>query len=145
MLNVLSQSNIEMSFLLLTYVFVSGVAESDEVEDELWNLLEIIHRKGTRLKQEAEVLQNSIREQGNLSQESDYQQQPFSPYTNENVPEDRDMLLNKLAELEAEVLTGRVHTTRLQEDLENLMTAKHDLEEQLKAVVSQRGKRSNIF
>lgn len=111
------------------------------MEDELWNLLEIIHRKGTRLKREAEVLQNSIRDQGNLSEESDYQQQqPFSPYTNENVQEDRDMLLNKLAELEAEVLAGRVHTTRLQEDLENLMTAKHDLEEQLKAVVTQRGK-----
>lgn len=105
----------------------------------MWNLLEVIHRKGTRLKLEAEALQNTIRDQGNLSQESDYQQQAFSPYPNENVPEDRDMLLNKLAELEAEVLSGRVHTTRLQEDLENLMTAKHDLEEQLKAVVSQRG------
>lgn len=101
--------------------------------------MEIIHRKGTRLKREAEALQSSIREQGNLSEESDYQQQGFSPYTNENVQEDRDMLLNKLAELEAEVLAGRLHTTRLQEDLENLMAAKHDLEEQLKAVVSQRG------
>lgn len=122
------------------FIFVPGTGESDEVEDELWNLLEIIHRKGTRLKHEAEVLQNSIREQGNLSEESDYQQQAFSPYANENVQEDRDMLLSKLAELEAEVLAGRVHTTRLQEDLENLLTAKHDLEEQLKAVVTQRGR-----
>lgn len=112
--------------------------ESDEVDDELWNLLEIIHRKGTRLKHDAEALQSTIREQGNISQESEYQQ-PFSPYNNENIHEDRDILLNKLAELEAEVLAGRVRTTRLQEDLENLMTAKHDLEEQLKAVVTQRG------
>lgn len=41
--------------------------------------------------------------------------------------------------MEAEVLAGRVHTSRLQEDLENLLAAKNDLEEQLKAVVTQRG------
>jgi len=41
--------------------------------------------------------------------------------------------------MEAEVLAGRLHTSRLQEDLENLLSAKHDLEEQLKAIVSQRG------
>lgn len=41
--------------------------------------------------------------------------------------------------MEAEVLAGRLHTSRLQEDLENLLTAKQDLEEQLKAIVSQRG------
>lgn len=41
--------------------------------------------------------------------------------------------------MEAEVLAGRLHTSRLQEDLENLLSAKHDLEEQLKAIVTQRG------
>lgn len=52
---------------------------------------------------------------------------------------ERDLLLDRLAEMEAEVLASRVHTSRLQEDLENLLAAKHDLEEQLKTVVSQRG------
>lgn len=119
-----------------------GSAEGDEVEDELWNLLDIIHRKGTRLKHEAEALQNTIREQGTFSGEVDFPRTNFRSSADDiqQLRQERDLLIDKLAEMEAEVLAGRVHTTRLQEDLENLLSTKHDLEEQLKAVVTQRGK-----
>lgn len=113
----------------------------DETEDELWNLLDVIHRKGTRLKDEVEALQGALREQGNMREENDFQRVLFTGSADDirQLRQERDLLLDKLAEMEAEVLAGRVHTSRLQEDLENLLTAKHDLEEQLKAVVSQRG------
>ncbi|XP_017772093.1 PREDICTED: uncharacterized protein LOC108559354 isoform X2 [Nicrophorus vespilloides] len=115
----------------------------NEAEDELWNLLDIIHRKGTRLKDEVEALQGALRDQGNSSptKESDFQRVLFHASVDDvrQLKRERDHLLERVAEMEAEVLAGRVHTSRLQEDLENLLGAKHDLEEQLKAVVSQRG------
>lgn len=122
----------------------AGVIEPDDIEDELWNLLDIIHRKGTRLKDEAEMLQGTIRDRAKDDQtdDSSFNQVLFSSSPSSDVSklrQERDLLLDRLAEMEAEVLASRVHTCRLQEDLENLMTAKHDLEEQLKAVVSQRG------
>ncbi|XP_018574960.1 uncharacterized protein LOC108913817 isoform X2 [Anoplophora glabripennis] len=119
----------------------AGAAETDEVEDELWNLLDIIHRKGTRLKDEAEALQGTIREQGTMRQEGNFQRILFHSSADDvrQLRQERDLLLDRLAEMEAEVLAGRVHTSRLQEDLENLLSTKHDLEEQLKAVVTQRG------
>ncbi|XP_044257753.1 uncharacterized protein LOC123006907 isoform X1 [Tribolium madens] len=115
-----------------------GSFKFDETEDELWNLLDVIHRKGTRLKDEVEALQGAIREQGN---ENDFQRVLFTGSADDirQLRQERDLLLDRLAEMEAEVLAGRVHTSRLQEDLENLLSTKHDLEEQLKAVVSQRG------
>ncbi|KAJ8972189.1 hypothetical protein NQ314_000319 [Rhamnusium bicolor] len=121
--------------------YAGRVTETDEVEDELWNLLDIIHRKGTRLKDEAEALQGTIREQGNLREESNFQRVLFHSSADDvrQLRQERDLLLDRLAEMEAEVLAGRVHTSRLQEDLENLLSTKHDLEEQLKAVVTQRG------
>ncbi|XP_063909260.1 uncharacterized protein Jvl isoform X3 [Zophobas morio] len=118
----------------------SAAGAADETEDELWNLLDVIHRKGTRLKDEVEALQGALREQGTV-EESDFQRVLFTGSADDvrQLRQERDLLLDRLAEMEAEVLAGRVHTSRLQEDLENLLSAKHDLEEQLKAVVSQRG------
>jgi hypothetical protein len=86
-------------------------------------------------------LQGALREQGNMREENDFQRVLFTGSADDirQLRQERDLLLDRLAEMEAEVLAGRVHTSRLQEDLENLLSAKHDLEEQLKAVVSQRG------
>lgn len=111
---------------------------TDETEDELWNLLDIIHRKGTRLKEEVESLQGVIREH---NEDSDFQRVLFHSSADDvrQLRRERDLLLDRVAEMEAEVLASRMHTSRLQEDLENLLTTKHDLEEQLKAIVTQRG------
>lgn len=111
----------------------------DESEDELINLLEIIDQKGTRLKNEVEALQASLQCRDDDSDDNFHNALCHaSPEDIMQLRKERDLLLDRLAEMEAEVLAGRVHTTRLQEDLENLLAAKHDLEEQLKTVLSQR-------
>lgn len=122
------------------------MSENDDIEDELWNLLDIIHRKGTRLKDEANALQGTIRDQAIDKNDHDasfhgvlFASPSGSSSDVRQLRQERDLLLDRLAEMEAEVLAGRVHTSRLQEDLENLMSTKQDLEEQLKAVVTQRG------
>ncbi|KAH1020265.1 hypothetical protein HUJ04_009961 [Dendroctonus ponderosae] len=120
----------------------TGTSETDETEDELWSLLDIIHRKGTRLKDEVEALQGTLRDQTPFGDpDGNFQRDLFHSSADDlrQLRQERDLLLDRLAEMEAEVLAGRLHTSRLQEDLENLMSAKHDLEEQLKAIVSQRG------
>lgn len=116
-------------------------AEPDEAEDELLNLLEVIHRKGTRLRDDLEALQGTLREQNEACEESDFKRVLFRGSAEDvrQLRQERDILLDRVAEMEAEVLASRVHTSRLQEDLENLLVTKHDLEEQLKAVVTQKG------
>ncbi|CAH1104600.1 unnamed protein product, partial [Psylliodes chrysocephalus] len=134
------------STALATSSSAAGVSENDDIEDELWNLLDIIHRKGTRLKDEANALQGTIRDQAIDKNDHDasfhgvlFASPSGSSSDVRQLRQERDLLLDRLAEMEAEVLAGRVHTSRLQEDLENLMSTKQDLEEQLKAVVTQRG------
>lgn len=114
----------------------SSTAPPAVVEDELWSLLDLIHRKGTRLRDEVDALQCSIRDN-----EPNFERVLFHGSADDlrELREQRDVLLDRLAEMEAEMLAGRVHTSRLQGDLESLLTAKQELEEQLKAVVSQRG------
>ncbi|XP_076250357.1 javelin-like isoform X2 [Rhynchophorus ferrugineus] len=124
-----------------TSTSATGTSETDDTEDELWNLLDIIHRKGTRLKDEVEALQGTLRDQTPFGENANFQRALFHSSADDirQLRQERDLLLERLAEMEAEVLAGRLHTSRLQEDLENLLSAKHDLEEQLKAIVSQRG------
>ncbi|KAF5275825.1 hypothetical protein FQR65_LT04063 [Abscondita terminalis] len=119
--------------------------DQDESEDELWNLLDVIHRKGTRLKDELEALQDSIREGKNAhvesNSDSDFQRVLLHASVDDvrHLKRERDLLMERVAEMEAELLAGRVQTSRLQEDLENLISAKQDLEEQLRAVMTQSG------
>nr|CAI5827066.1 unnamed protein product [Callosobruchus analis] len=135
-----------------------GAAETDEVEDELFHLLDIIHRKGTRLKDEAEALHGQLRcsaysigpshhsadgPMGATDAVTAFERHLFRPASAEDVRllrRERDMLLDRLAEAEAEAVAGRARAARLREDLDSLMAAKVDLEEQLRAVVTQRGK-----
>ncbi|KAF5305449.1 hypothetical protein FQA39_LY01540 [Lamprigera yunnana] len=120
-------------------------AEQDEAEDELWNLLDVIHRKGTRLKDELEALQDVIREGKNshlqCNNDDDFQRVLLHASVDDvrHLKRERDLLMDRVADMEAELLAGRVHTSRLQEDLENLISTKQDLEEQLKAVMTQSG------
>lgn len=51
---------------------------------------------------------------------------------------ERDRLLDKLAEMEAETLTGRIKAAKMSEQVEELISVKKDLEEQLKLAMAQR-------
>lgn len=123
----------------LTTSAATTSADGVDADDELWNLLDIIHRKGTRLKDEVDALHSALREP--RSEESDFQRVLLHSSADDvrQLRRERDLLLDRVAEMEAEVLAGKAHTMRLQEDLMNLLSAKQDLEEQLRAVVIQRG------
>lgn len=117
----------------------------DEAEDELWNLLDVIHRKGTRLKDEVEALQGMLNEQSMDQTPCDFQRSLLHASVDDvrQLRRERDILLDRLAEMEAETIAGKVHTSRLQSDLESLLATKNDLEEQLRTVISQKSELNN--
>lgn len=51
---------------------------------------------------------------------------------------DRDRLLDKLAEMEAEVVANRIRTAEMEDDVNALNLVKRDLEEQLRTALSQK-------
>lgn len=51
---------------------------------------------------------------------------------------ERDRLLDKLAEMEAETLTGRIKAAKMSDQMEELINVKRDLEEQLKLAMAQK-------
>ncbi|KAL3277558.1 hypothetical protein HHI36_012902 [Cryptolaemus montrouzieri] len=122
-----------------TAMATHSAGTADETDDELWSLLDVIHRKGTRLKDEVEALQGQL-QQRPLSDEG-FHKTLFKASADDvrQIRRERDCLMGRLAEMEAEVVSSRIHTSRLQEDLEQLLSAKQDLEEQLRAVLNQRG------
>jgi hypothetical protein len=176
----------------------------DEAEDELWNLLDVIHRKGTKLREDVEYLQQrflvsdrlgmlgqeegdgtlrrrslgDIEQQlmhesgklctleererrlrhlktgrsqkalldvdgeslhgGNLLGKLDSKRQARSGDDLCSLQRERDLLLDKVAEMETETLASRARASQLQTELGCLIEAKRDLEEQLRAAVSQK-------
>ncbi|XP_073814625.1 javelin-like isoform X3 [Musca autumnalis] len=159
----------------LTGTIASNRLSCPESDDELLNLLDVIHRKSTRLREEVEHLQNYERQHlrpnasaedhtddattgtvegatgGGLSKSSSSSANTaLTPKTfREHVErlnkedilqlrKERDRLLDKLAEMEAETLTGRIKATKMSEQVEELIKVKKDLEEQLKLAMAQR-------
>lgn len=176
----------------------------DEAEDELWNLLDVIHRKGTKLREDVEYLQQrfqvsnrlgilghqegdeiqrrrslgDIEQQlmdesgkmctlddrqrrfrhlktgrsrksllgvdgasihdGHLLGKLDSNRESKSEVELHSLQRERDLLLDKVAEMEAETLASRARAAHLQTELGSLIEAKRDLEEQLRAAVSQK-------
>lgn len=136
------------------------------------NLLDVIHRKSNRLREEVEHLQNYERQhlQSSSSTERDHPDvatsaegatglsksssssantaltpKTFREHVERLNKEDiqqlrkeRDRLLDKLAEMEAETLTGRIKAAKMSEQVEELINVKRDLEEQLKLAMAQR-------
>lgn len=120
-----------------------------ESDDELWNLLDVIHRKSTRLRDEVEHLQQMERDHlhkgGSGSSSNGSISDMFQHHLNRINKEDiqllrkeRDRLLDKLAEMEAETLTGRIKSNKMEYEVKTLQMAKRDLEEQLRAALSQK-------
>ncbi|XP_012276618.1 uncharacterized protein LOC105697665 isoform X2 [Orussus abietinus] len=123
----------------------------DEAEDELWNLLDVIHRKGVRLREEVESLQGrlesaapeelrvsgdaleaarkTIRTEGagdDVSEESNRAQVAA-------LRREKEQLLDKVAELEAETLSSRARAQELQTELAALSALRNGLEDRLRA------------
>ncbi|XP_053970143.1 uncharacterized protein LOC128871960 [Anastrepha ludens] len=163
-----------------------------ESDDELLNLLDVIHRKSNRLREEMDQLQQYERQNlrgggsnnnnnladestttvvaasetsspvarsssvlaksssGGSSNHSTVNGAGLTPKTfrehverlnKEDIKQlrkERDRLLDKLAEMEAETLTGRIKAAKMNDQVEELISVKKDLEEQLKLAMAQR-------
>lgn len=115
-----------------------------ESDDELWNLLDVIHRKSTRIREEVEHLQQMERNHkssGSNGSLPDMFQVHLNRINKEDIQilrKERDRLLDKLAEMEAETLAGRIKSNKLEFEVKNLMMMKRELEEQLRAALNQK-------
>uniref|UniRef100_U5EDY3 Putative javelin-like protein n=1 Tax=Corethrella appendiculata TaxID=1370023 RepID=U5EDY3_9DIPT len=156
---------------------VQGNAASNTVnrlaidnENELWNLLDVIHRKSNRLREEVETLQNLEKEKSrtntNSSNSNNNNNNTTNIHNNNNnnknnndnsiaktiqnqldrvnkedvqiLRKERDRLLDKLTEYEAETISERIKQSKMQDEVDNLYLVKKDLEDQLKAALSQK-------
>lgn len=162
-----------------------------ESDDELLNLLDVIHRKSNRLREEVERLriyeqqhQIDFNEILNMNEDCEEDKrlsrddgegaaaskdaavvEVVNDDNNDNLRKnntaltpkifrehverinrddikqlrrERDRLLDKLAEMEAETLTGRIKTAKMSAEVEELTNIKKELEEQLKLAMTQK-------
>lgn len=116
-----------------------------EAEDELWNLLDVIHRKSMRLREEVDHLQKLEKEKfrnsgssAGISAMFHSQMDRLSKDDVHALRTERDRLLNKLSDMEAETRAGRLKVDMMHDELEALHSIKRDLEEQLKLALSQK-------
>uniref|UniRef100_A0A1B0CYQ7 Uncharacterized protein n=1 Tax=Phlebotomus papatasi TaxID=29031 RepID=A0A1B0CYQ7_PHLPP len=110
-------------------------------DNELWNLLDVLHRKSNRLRDEVEHLQQLEKERCKTSSIPHSFQKQLDRVGKEDVQllrKERDRLLDKLAEMEAENLSGRIKSTNMEDQINALNLAKQELEEQLKVALSQK-------
>ncbi|XP_054285121.1 uncharacterized protein LOC129001726 isoform X2 [Macrosteles quadrilineatus] len=125
-----------------------------EAEDELWTLLELIHRKGTKLRLEVEHLQDKYDKKDEVDvlerrakSLEDLRKGREPPRTKcdgvyqvevEGLRRERDMLLDRVTEMEAENLANLAQTNQLLAEMGALSAEKRDLEEQLRAAISSK-------
>ncbi|XP_011634320.1 uncharacterized protein LOC105425306 isoform X2 [Pogonomyrmex barbatus] len=141
----------------------------DEAEDELWNLLDVIHRKGIRLREEVECLQGRLesvateelvstdvleavkkitglsdtnrtvgRDDNIVDDENvDRQQQDSRDPQVIALRREKEQLLDKVAELEAETISSRARAQELQTELAALSALKTGLEDRLRAGLTE--------
>ncbi|KAL1117580.1 hypothetical protein AAG570_003895 [Ranatra chinensis] len=103
-----------------------------EAEDELWNLLDLIHTKGTKLRLEVESLQDK------------YQSSRRSRSIL-GLRQEKEMLLDRVTEMEAENLANLAQTNQLLAKLGALAAEKRDIEQQLRAAVTKLGRLDGIL
>lgn len=108
-------------------------------ENELWNLLDVIHRRTSRLADEIDNYQK-FGNRNAAGQSTSFQSQ-MNFMSKENVQilrKERDHLMDKMGDMEAEFLASRIKESKLHEQLQDLQRTKVELEEQLKAAMSQK-------
>lgn len=128
---------------------VRKVEQDQEAEDELWILLELIQRKGTKLRLEVEHFQDkfdkreSIPERRSKSlQDLRSGREPIRTKSDtmfemevEGLRRERDILLDRVTEMEAENLANLTQTSQLLSEVGVLTAEKRDIEEQLQAAI----------
>lgn len=137
---------------------VARKAEQDQdAEDELWTLLDLIHRKGTKLRLEVEHLQDKFdkREQVPERRSKSLEdlrkgREPLRTKCDtvfevevEGLRRERDLLLDRVTEMEAENLANLTQTSQLLTEVSVLTAEKQDLEEQLKAAIHTKTELNN--
>lgn len=107
----------------------------------------MIHKKSTRLRDEVVHLQQVERDhkdgggsdgQGSISDMFQHHLNRINQEDMQILRKERDRLLDKLAEMEAETLTGRIKSNKMEYEVKTLQMLKRDLEEQLRAALSQK-------
>lgn len=171
------------------------VLKPNEAEEELWNLLDVIYTKGTKLREEVEYLklrllvddiEKQIQEKewesrkmekkffrrcrslenlgesnnslffslsenenfqsnfkypdASLEEELFFRKRPRSMELEDidKIREERNLLLDKLAEMETENLANRLKTSELQNEITALVSTKEELQEQLLQAMKQK-------
>uniref|UniRef100_A0A1B6LEF4 Uncharacterized protein n=1 Tax=Graphocephala atropunctata TaxID=36148 RepID=A0A1B6LEF4_9HEMI len=119
--------------------------QDQEAEDELWTLLELIHRKGTKLRLEVEHLQDKFDKKDEVQERrskslEDLRRGSEPPRTRREVEvegllRERDLLLDRVTEMEAENLANLAQTNQLLAEMGALTAEKRDLEDQLRAAI----------
>ena len=108
-------------------------------DNELWNLLDVIHRRTSRLADEIDNYQKFGNQNVAVQCGSSFQSQ-LNFMSKENVQllrKERDHLMDKMSDIEAEFLANRIKETKLHEQLKELQQTKVELEKQLKTAMSQ--------
>ncbi|XP_018407380.1 PREDICTED: uncharacterized protein LOC108783330 [Cyphomyrmex costatus] len=139
----------------------------DEAEDELWNLLDVIHRKGIRLREEVECLQGRLESVSTeelvstdvleavrkITDLGDADRRTIGCNINVNdgsvdlqdsrdpqviaLRREKEQLLDKVAELEAETISSRARAQELQTELAALSALKTGLEDRLRVGLTE--------
>ncbi|XP_022211479.2 uncharacterized protein LOC111066864 isoform X3 [Drosophila obscura] len=127
----------------MTVAIAANRLSGSESDDELFNLLDVIHRRSNRVLEKVEQLQskgcgeeagaNGLTQKQFLEQVERLNREDFKQLRKE-----RDQLLDKLAEMEAETLTARIKAAKMSDRMEEMISVKKDIEEQLKLALAQK-------
>lgn len=102
----------------------------------------MIHRKSNRLREEVEHLRTIERskcsEKSGSNQSFQNTLSRVRPEDVQKLRKERDRLLDKLSEMEAETLSCKIKESKMQDEMEVVTAAKKQLEEQLKAALFQK-------
>lgn len=108
----------------------------NESEDELLNLLDVIHRKSIKLRDVFEHFQNNNNTENNVSPKCDLLQKNQIKDFTEFDAKERDNLLDKLADVEADKALGQIKIEKLQKQINQIRDSKKNLEGQLKIALN---------
>lgn len=110
---------------------------SSSSDNELWNLLDVIHRRTSRV---ADEIDQKFANGKSSSSATAFQSQ-MNFMRKEDVQllrKERDHVMDKLGDFEAELLASRIKESNLQDQIKELQQTKTDLEHQLKYALSQK-------